>query len=765
MLKKSLLIESAKAAVQSHPEVSDVECKERVGNGFTLAFSMQVELPANGRASGICDVEPVMLDFSEAWPFKAPTIQLRKDFPRNLAHINPADDLNPAWVSPCVIDQPLDVYVSRHGLDGEKGLLARIQEWLDDAAANDLRKDDKGFWEPMRRDGVNEQIAADLGMLRGLVKQTGSKRVYLTARVDAESSFGNRYYAFIEKPKKSNAHSASSIKKSLGKSGVIPVLFIWGNQTSHDIFPDGVARLDNFLRACVKTYKCFSSVKSSLTDLTGLLAKEDVSKPIIILVGVLKPRPLPNSQGQVNAKVELIPYIFEFQARKKNPSKDSMDHLLVRPLQLREMSNPTLLKKLSGVSFPPNRRLRLIGCGSIGSKLAMHLGKAGFGAIDLVDHQTILPHNLARMGVMIDHRESWMPKALAVAHEFSRLGHAEHETSLNGHDKGRSAQREMVCDFVETTASEGKVACQDDTAIIFDATASQTVHDALVHFPIEPKDARAIQGAFFAKGNVAMLSSEGAGRQPDLEDLYAHFWRWWMLKSLSGEVEWPGSQNEDLRRIQLGEGCGSLTMQMSDMQASLLTAGMAQQVAKHLSEGQGEAGELSIARIDSTDRMSVTWDHLVFEPSTIVSDVEGDWEVRILPDVAKELGCQAEAARKDGNETCGYLMGMINPAIRRLTITAHLPPPPDTKASKSNCVLGVDGAQETLEEMHIKSRKAFLALGTWHSHPEGGGPSGQDRLTLQEIAEGFHGMPAISLIWRPGGYKALVCQEFHKGDK
>ena len=40
--------------------------------------------------------------------------------------------------------------------------------------------------------------------------------------------------------------------------------------------------------------------------------------------------------------------------------------------------------------------LKKSSCGSLGSKIAMHLGRAGFGAMTFVDNESMSPHNAAR---------------------------------------------------------------------------------------------------------------------------------------------------------------------------------------------------------------------------------------------------------------------------------------------------------------------------------------------------------------------------------
>ena len=58
---------------------------------------------------------------------------------------------------------------------------------------------------------------------------------------------------------------------------------------------------------------------------------------------------------------------------------------------------PELLARTSGIpAATTSQPLVILGCGSVGSKIAMHLGRAGFGSMAFVDNESMSPHNAAR---------------------------------------------------------------------------------------------------------------------------------------------------------------------------------------------------------------------------------------------------------------------------------------------------------------------------------------------------------------------------------
>lgn len=740
---------AAKKEIEAHPAVKGTVEPFGLNIGFGLKFRIGVPKPSRGRMNGVLAEEEATLVFPDAWPYKAPRIWLRRTFARDLPHINPARELNQDYVEPCVIDEPIDEFVSHHGLTG---LLNQLSDWLFRAAIDDLRELD-GAWEPMRRDGIQSQVAVDIEELRSMIDCRWAGHSFLKGFLFVSDRDGEKNICGFIDGNDVNAKKAALLSKDDPTRA--PVIFAWGHEVCSEIIPDGYMLLKEFIDEVAKVYG-IKGLKTGLVELAKNLFDQEINQQyLFVILAVPRPKPLQGAGGLPNSNFELITYSVFLRPRKLEVGKDIYsydENDFLFPLQLREKSTPKLLQRLSGFDFSNQKRLRLIGCGSIGSKLAMHLGKVGFGNIDLVDNRYLQPHNLARMGVTANHIRPWLVKSQAVKQELSMLGLEAQVIEGN---------------FLDITASANKVSCSEDTAIVFDATASPSVHNALVSHEVESATASVMQGVFYAEGKVAKLAIEGSGRSPDLEDLRAHFWRWWMLKNLEGAVEWPGSDEEDLRRIQLGEGCGSLTMQMSDMQASLFVAGMANRVVQHLtSPPESEVGMLSIGRLNE-DGMSVSWEHLECAPSITVDNEKGDldWEVRILPDVASDIAAKAEASKAKGVETGGHLMGMVNPALRRITVTQNFPPPEGSKCSVTSCVLGKRGMIEQFKNAYNASRRAFFVLGTWHSHPHGGDESLVDWETLRDIAKDLYGNPAVSLIWRPEpeGFLVLVRQDWREG--
>lgn len=134
--------------IRTHPAVKRVlrpAYTNDKGN-ISIEVEFEVSLPSECKPAGLTRtkvraVEPVILDFSKAFPFRAPKIKLRKDFNRNLPHINPGDPLD--FVYPCIYDG--DITELLHQTNGINEILDQISEWLKRAASNSLIDPNQGL--------------------------------------------------------------------------------------------------------------------------------------------------------------------------------------------------------------------------------------------------------------------------------------------------------------------------------------------------------------------------------------------------------------------------------------------------------------------------------------------------------------------------------------------------------------------------------------------------------------------------------------------
>ena len=74
---------------------------------------------------------------------------------------------------------------------------------------------------------------------------------------------------------------------------------------------------------------------------------------------------------------------------------------------------------LNGFQNTDNLSISAIGVGALGSQLVMNLARAGFGKWVLIDHDLLMPHNLARHSLNVWHLG--VAKSRTVAHEANQI--------------------------------------------------------------------------------------------------------------------------------------------------------------------------------------------------------------------------------------------------------------------------------------------------------------------------------------------------------
>src|SRR5205823_4139942 len=91
--------------------------------------------------------------------------------------------------------------------------------------------------------------------------------------------------------------------------------------------------------------------------------------------------------------LELCPYVTDVSV----PALfDHSGKSAIRPAGHRDRIEQRLLRRLAGYGGAQLPPWTLVGCGSLGSKIAMHLARAGAAPSVVVDKRTMSPHNAAR---------------------------------------------------------------------------------------------------------------------------------------------------------------------------------------------------------------------------------------------------------------------------------------------------------------------------------------------------------------------------------
>lgn len=738
-------IQQAVELLQRHPAVMKVAQPQTVDLGVEIAITVAVSLPSRFQPDGVAPngimaEEPCWLIFPASWPLRSPSVWLREDFPSDLPHINP--HRAGQRINPCLFEGSLDEVLHRFGLEG---IIDQLSDWLTKAASGQLIDLQHG-WEPTRRDSAPSTVvfsAEDaiakvpldgkiLTVQGRYFEQNEALLAFASeAMNDAPPNFSAKHlqHRTLQYVAGNVPFFFARCVDELGTPRVVP---IYGPETVVDLksFFEKTSLLSakaNEVKICLNRYA------------QEMLLRGDLRHGVIAIVVLLVHRPAP-LVGAPGRSIEMLPYVLKFSGEPFSPLSQA------HPAFHSHRVSPALLSLTSGLAIPANRpKIVMLGCGSLGSKVALHLGRAGLGDMSFVDNETISPHNTARHALIPPRDLVLSPnKAAMLEAAFSQLCH---EDCVSHPD-----------DAAEVLLNEQKAnqIFGIDNTLIIDTTASlrvaaaATASPALTNIPTR----RLIQTGMYAKGKVAYLFAEGVARTVTADDLRARLFE--LCRHDQELQKLLKSEGSDATRIFVGDNCRSLTMSMTDSVVSRAAALVAGQIEFWLSNKTPELGQICLGLEDDTG-IGMRWSREEIAPSVVLVPPKANgWTVRVLASVATAIN--EDAMRHGRFETGGALIGHIVQSTQTIIVAGLIDAPPDSERSPSTFILGTQGLVSALKTANNQSLGHLHFVGTWHSHPKGGGHSKLDRETLGRIAGDAQGLPVISLIWTPHGLAVVVDQ-------
>ncbi|MDB5620422.1 ThiF family adenylyltransferase [Tardiphaga sp.] len=735
--------------IEAHPSVERVTA-DRVEDGdVTVAIvEIRTELPnawrAAGRSpSGVRAVEPVMFAFTAGYPLGPPRIRLRADFNRGHPHIQPSRDGGPP--EPCLVaGSPREVLRVR----GMGGLLEQLVDWLDKAAMAQLIDPQNG-WEPVRRDGIDDVIVADATWLTNLPTRDGGCSVfpawYFASRRANVVTYriGLPQASPVPLGPKFAAEWRYSPVGDQGWTGNTHALVAWSGKlptgwpfVADRYLPETVTTIDELLiRADELGCREFLEPKLGILQSRIAASKLRDGQPVAVLM--LARRPF-DVIGTASA-IEICPYVVELRGGEALTSGSG---LVVRTAMHRAEISPELLRRAAGDDGMALLPWTLIGCGSLGSKLAVYLARSGRGPAAVIDDGSMQPHNFARYGTLPSENKVesfWsIPKAYYLADALAPLKQpiVPHDVDIVAHAFGEKSIASLVA---------------PNSFVVVNTTGSASVREALAMAGVAANRPRSIEACMLGIGSVGLMAVEGPGANPSATDLMCEAYRLIHAdQGLRREVF-----NTHAEAIAIGQGCSAMTMPLSDGRLSSFAAPMSEHIRRLQREGLKDLGEILLGSLAS-DGLDLHWQRTEIRPRIIVGDGNGS-VVRLSPEVDETI--RREIAARPGSETGGIIVGRYSDVADVFHVVAAMPAPPDSKFSRDEFVLGTEGLRPMLEDLIEGSGGALYALGTWHNHLVPSGPSGTDIGTaaLLSISQYF---PLLMLIHTPRGYVHLTAEAF-----
>lgn len=715
-----------------------------------IEVKFDAELPSRSRGAGqsptgVRPVEVAVIEFDRMFPRTAPRVTLRSDFNRSLAHINPHRPGEP--VPPCILFGSVSEVFHQSGF---VAVLDQAADWIRKAGRNELINPAQG-WEPVRRDTVDDTLVLDLPSIHGLVDKKGGARKFKTwfiQSIGKDERPGTAWGSLRGDPVSVNVGDIPDLFNAKRKgnllSGDTLAVVCWAGKKPSGALPV----FDTYMPETVSTvrdlyaradaYACGQVLRETVSWLARCADTPDnnrvFSYPVFVLLCVRRPFPVIGS----TSTIEVIAYRFNTRFPGFLPDGEETK---VFPVAHRHPIRDELLRRMSGLdpalTVP---KISLIGCGSLGSKLAVHLGRAAVVPSAVADMRSLDPHHMARHALLPEGSLGEVllapSKSKALVDALAPFGSRPTEVIAN-----------VAC--LEPEDQEFKDLFPADTGLVVNTTASHVVRDYLATTSAIPT--RVAEAALLDRGRVGLFTLEGSGRNPDTLDLATLAY-----EEMRSDATFGGALTAAAATgngIAVGQGCASVTMVMTDARLSMHAAPIAEKLLNLLSGGLPEHGELLLGHVGD-DGMSLAWRRTQVGPTHMVT-AENDptWTVRVLDRAHQKI--VDEVARYSHVETGGVIVGRVSPVRRLIHITDVLEAPLDSQRSAGAFVLGVQGLEARVTDYTRSAAGVLWCLGTWHSHLADQGASRRDYETARSL-EGRGHRAAVLLIRRPGGYSAIV---------
>ncbi|MCP5461907.1 MAG: Mov34/MPN/PAD-1 family protein [bacterium] len=681
-------LKKAKKYIQEHNAFEDVSELTTSAENITISATVSVGLPSKFIKAGITDIgvknkEEVSFIFTDQFPLVAPNILLRNDFPRCFPHINPSE----YNVSPCIYEGNISELLQQS--EWMNGLLNQLVDWLEKAASNDLMNYEQG-WAPMRNDHFSGYILYDPSEVLDAFREKNSLFVYRkfdyedrNTIIIVNSLFGPE--------KRKNAHA----------------LFVSTTDIIATYCPNPITNL-------AELYKYAISV--GIQDLKKIVEEIDLKNieenKLFVILAVERPINLISS----NCKFEFLNFVIhksEHRRKKKRELKRTLPECKVGMLSHISDRSPELLKQLSGTKTKLNdkKSIALVGCGSLGSKIGIHLARNGNNPFLCIDPDIFMPHNNARHALTLTWSQN---KAELLSVSINSIVNVKPRVI---------AEPALKADFT-------------GSRIIIETTASLSVRNFLMSRTDLPS---IVSGALYGKGRYGLLLLENKSKTTRLIDIWANLY----YASLSNALLRTILFFSDTNSVQVGQSCSSQTMIVDDARISLMAATMSLKIQNVLENGLSKNGEILFIKYD--DNYSLT-SELVSVPEYIeVNSIDKrDWKVRLSQSAHNQM--KDIMHHKGANETGGVLLGSVFLYAKTVVVTGIIPSPPDSIEKPTLFVLGTEGLEKTIKDIEKKTNGKVTYLGTWHSHPSGGTASQTDHNTYERLLFVRNYEPTVCLI-------------------
>jgi predicted acylesterase/phospholipase RssA/proteasome lid subunit RPN8/RPN11 len=381
----------------------------------------------------------------------------------------------------------------------------------------------------------------------------------------------------------------------------------------------------------------------------------------------------------------------------------------------------------ASIAWFKGKAVSIWGCGALGSHVAEFLARAGVRRLVLRDNGVVTPGILVRQLFVDDDIGTLKVTALSARLKAIRPG-IEIEEDSDDLLAGPLASGDWTdgADAVIETTGAGAVMVKMESA-----RGRQSRRSPFVSMLIGHTAERAmilISGADHTGGpfDIDRKLRQECYRRPELHGYSEEFW--------------PRQSRTEI--FQPEPGCSDATFMGSCADVALLASTMLNLAAEELNAPSAPAVAHLLAQPVALGSKWITHKRFSWPADQVLEDPSSGYEVRLNFAAWRELLgwiVANERVRGINVETGGLLFGERNDLLKVLWVDEVSGPPPDSSHSAAGFVCGVQGTAELAREKANRTADLVRFQGMWHTHPGSLPiPSATDLRGIEQLVQATH---------------------------
>lgn len=353
--------------------------------------------------------------------------------------------------------------------------------------------------------------------------------------------------------------------------------------------------------------------------------------------------------------------------------------------------NPIASADYNNISKNENEFI-LIGAGSLGSLVFEQLMRMGFGTWSIIDHDLLLPHNLAKHA--LGRKAVGYNKAKKVSEWANELHRIKVSTGIPKN-------------FLEIKDEEGLKSKLKEAKAIIDASTSIAVARSLARDYDDEVSTPRISTFLNPSGTDLVVLAEDKRRKFRLDFLEMQYYRCLFQEELLHDHL---DFEEGLKIRYNRNSCREITNKINLSDVAQNASICAKTLRKIIESG---TPTISIWRINGE---SSEVRRFTYEPSRWKRQNIAGWKVYIDSWALKKMNDFRTS--KLPNETGGVLIGSVDFQRNIIYVCDSLLAPFDSKETGNAFERGIEGLCEKYKSYRKVTDEQFCYLGEWHSHPK-----------------------------------------------